>query len=725
MDDELELIVSLFTPASDLASGAVGERFEAVFARRGNDSLYGFAPGTTQDQQVDILFGDIFDNTEAEFEIIRNIQANQQGGNPLLILERNIPSLGRDRHVLGDTTSTYYLGDPATLTSSNLLGTNEFAVIYDFDPAQDEIQLNGSAQDYQLIEVNNLQVEGVSAPFSGEAIFSLRQGTPDLVGYVVSRPEVDLSLTADYFEYVGNRAPKRPEQRRVEQLGSRGLDFGLASETDASGNVYIAGSTTGALQSGNQVGLSDNWVAKYDSSGNQVFLRQFGTTANDSVSDVATDSAGNFYLSGLTQGSLFGARQSSEQDAWIAKYDSGGNLIWGRQFGANLNGAFSNGAFGLDTDAQGNVYASGLGIKNNDRQDIFPFAVQDDAWVTKFDTNGNQQWFTQIGSFFFDEAYDVAVDANGNTYAVGWTQGLVRESDPSRQLSKYDAWIAKLNPSGQVEWTQQLGSPDQGLEFAWGVDTDSQGNAYVTGWTTSGTGTSDPSRSYDIWLSKFRPDSTQEWTRQFGSAGDDGSFQSDLKIDSQDGIYLSGYTGDRISGRGQNRGRNDAFVAKFDTSGNNQWIQQWGSSGTDYATGLSIDRGASRVSVTGFTDGPLGSTNTEATDAWFAQLDARRGRLQRVTGSARGRLVGNEPTTMPNMGANITLDENLPAGDNRISLPGTVDPRSVNNQLAGIFDSNRPNGFPRALAGAVSDDFSNFLPSTPAPAPAPTEALVA
>jgi hypothetical protein len=750
MDEELNVLVALFTPVSDLASADPNARLEATFARRGNDTIYAFSRGSTPpSQNIDILFGDIFDNNLEEFEIITNIQNTRQGGNPFLILERNIPSVGRDKHVLGDPVGPYYLGDPNTLTTTNLFGTNEFAFIYDFDPSQDRIQLNGSAQDYVLLELEGLQIEGTQQPFGGEAIFSLRQGVPDLVGFVLSRPEVDLSLTANYFQYVGNQPPKRPEQRRAEQLGGSGVDLGYDTATDSAGNVYVAGTTTGTIQNGtSSAGASDFWVAKYDRNGNQTFIRQFGTSESEAILDIATDSAGNFYLSGATQGNLFGPRQSQSQDSYVAKYDPNGNLLWGRQFGSNvIPNAFSSGATALDVDAQGNVTASGLGIKNNTRTDVFNFPVQDDSYAIRFDTNGNQQWFTQIRdpqasaplneTPFFDEAYDVAVDRNGNTYLVGWTQGLVRESDPGRQVSKYDVWLARLNPSGQVQWVQQLGSQDQGLEFPWGVDTDSQGNVYATGWTTGNfQAGSQANTAYDIWLARFNPaDGTPTWIRQFGTPGDDGSYLGDMEIDSQDRIYITGYTNDRISGRGRNRGENDAWVAKFDTAGNNQWIQQFGSAGTDYATGLSVDNSGNRVNVTGFTDGPLARTNTEAVDAWFAQLDARRGRLQRVTGSARDRIAGDESGTAPTEAPQLVPSQQLPAGDNRINpsegVPGggTVDPRRIEAGLARIFDPGATNSVSGVLGNAVRDDFANFLnpggTPAPTPTPAPADAVVA
>ncbi|AUB35337.1 Outer membrane protein assembly factor BamB, containings PQQ-like beta-propeller repeat [Nostoc flagelliforme CCNUN1] len=468
-----QLGISLLTPASDLVLASGTTDSEALFGRAGNDTIYPDNPvaSATQATNVDYLFGDLFDNSPEEFEIILNIQNAQQGGNPFLILNRNIPSVGADRFVLGDRTQPYYTtSNPDTLLTTNFLGLNEFAVIYDFGVNNDIIQLNGRPQDYQIVKVTELQVAGIAQPLSGLGIFSVQQGLPDLVTFVVAKPEVNLDLNSNNFRFIGQKPLIKPTAyRKIDQLATTGNDLSLAVNTDSAGNIYLGGTTTGTLF-GTNLGLGDAWVEKYNTNGSLVWGRQFGSSGDESNFASVTDKNGNTYLAGGTSGNLFGTKQT-ETDVWVAKYDTNGNRVWGRQFSA---GGFSSGAFGLDLDPAGNVYVSGIAIKNNTRTDIFNFAVQDDSWVSKFDTNGNQQWTTLIknpsATFpfditpFFDESYDLAVDNNGNSIAVGWTQGLVTESDPSRQLLKYDAWVSKVNTAGQVQWVQQLGSTNQGLD---------------------------------------------------------------------------------------------------------------------------------------------------------------------------------------------------------------------------------------------------------------------
>ncbi len=707
----------LLTPASDLAFGDVritGAKFDRIFGRGGNDTMYGFDPGAdnSQKQNIDFLFGDIFDNSPEEYEITSNIMSSDrgEGGNPLLILNRNIPSVGKDKFVLGDNNQAYYTSKLSDLNGNNALGTDSFAVIYDFSKEQDTIQLNGKKKDYRLVDIDGLQSPEIEQPFFGKALFSLQQEKPDLIAFIVAKPEVELKLNDKYFQFVGETS-KKPAEKKIKQFGTTGIDLSFDSAVDPWGNVYVTGSTSGSLQGTNQ-GLTDAWVAKFNRNGEQLTGQQIGSAAGDTAYEVVTDKYGNYYLAGKTGGSLVDSKKSEVQDAWIAKYDSFGNQLWGKQIGSNQTGGYENSSYGLDIDDAGNVYLSGLAVKDNNNREIFDFPFQNDSWITKFDANGNQQWFNQIGGPFFDESYDLTTDANGNSYIVGWTQGLIKESDPSRPLLKYDVWLAKYDTNGQQEWVQQFGSTDQGLEFAWATDTDSQGNIYLTGWTTGNIGTKDrkfaKSDSYDMWLAKFKPDGTQEFVKQFGSKGDDGTFLSDMVIDSQDNIFLSGYTNDKL-GKGQkDKDSYNSWVARFDTLGNNIWIKQFGSKNNiDYATGLSVDD-SGNLYVNGFTEGYLGKNSNGASsgaiDAWFAKLDVKNGKLQKLESESKNVVNFNDDSIIPieNFTNEFVIDELFSEGDNHLNLTQGTD-GNIASSLNSLFDPNSQNSFPSALTDAVNN----------------------
>ncbi len=733
--DELTFSIGLLTPASDLITGA-GPGISLFFGRAGNDIFYNYDPieDANEGINIDILFGDLFDNTADEFDLIRAIAA----GNPLAILDANIPSVGEDRFVLGDEFQPYYTSfDPLSLLTTNQFGVNEFTVLYDFDPQQDTIQLNGKKDDYTLLKLDSLPVQGFE--FSGYALFSLQTGLPDLVSLIVQEPSVELELKdKDAFQFVGNKPKDKPKEKKVGQFGTTGLDFGYGVATDSNGNLYVTGTTSGSLNGPNK-GSSDVWVTKFDSNGNQVLAKQFGSADGDIAYEITTDKYGNFYLAGSTSGSFVAGNNSpAGTDAWVAKYNKNGKKLWGRQVGENSTRGdfgFSTSGFGLQVDDGGNVYLSGLTINDNDPENggkgILDFPVEDDSWVIKFDRNGNQQWFTKIVdpqqpsasplaiTPFFDESYDLAVDQGGNSYLVGWTQGLAKESDPSRLLLKYDAWVSKVGADGNVEWTQQFGSKDEGLEFAWAVDTDSKGNIYVTGWTTGELGTRDKefekSDSYDVFLTKFTPDGDQVWAKQIGSQGDDGTYFGDLVIDAYDNIFVSGYTNDKL-GKGGSDKNTDGWVGRFDTNGNNKWIQQIGiKDKADYATGLAVNN-AGQLFVTGFTEGFFGNGNNfqaqgAAVDTWIAQLDVKDGKVKEFTGNTGKVISINNPAPISTVDISdrLVTSDQLPDGDNRINTE--LDSDGVVDNLSSVFDPTSQNSVPAALTQLLTNN-SDLLPNS-------------
>jgi hypothetical protein len=111
----------------------------------------------------------------------------------------------------------------------------------------------------------------------------------------------------------------------------------------------VGGVTRGALPTQASAGNDDAFVARYDASGDVVWFRQFGSPGYDGVVDEATDGAGYIYAAGYFNGenSIRGTT------GLLAKYDAAGNQQWLRQFGTP---GFSTTAFAVDADAAGNVY---------------------------------------------------------------------------------------------------------------------------------------------------------------------------------------------------------------------------------------------------------------------------------------------------------------------------------------------------------------------------------
>jgi hypothetical protein len=587
-------VVNVFTPGSDPVIGT--QKSEIDWGRSGNDIVLGFDPGANHpDQlQIDILIGD---GSDTNF-----IEGDKTGD-------------WSDRFILGDWKQPYYV-DGNGLN----FGLNQFALILDFNPKQDSIQLHGTSKDYQLIE----------SPL-GTAIFwqPERDALPDLITVL---PAIShLSLEGNYFQFQGDSPPQGPVQGKIKQLGTSGVELTIYPATDGFGNVYVVGSTTGSL-GGSNAGSGDVWFAKYDINGNQQWIRQFGSSNFDLPLEIATDKEGNSYLTGITKGDLGGAnRESGNYQPWLAKYDSDGNQVWIQQFGTNLIDT----SFGIDIDDKDNIYLSGFAIQ--EAPGIASF--QDAPWVAKYDSNGNQQWYQTFGSPNLDENYGVAVSNDGSVYSTGWTLGDLGGNN----AGLYDVWVAKHDNNGQEQWIKQFGTQD--YEFSWGIDTDTQGNVYLTGWTLGDLGKKNAG-SYDAWVAKYDSNGNQVWIQQLGTSGDDTSLS--IKVDSNNCIYLTGFTHDNLGG--SNAGSSDAWVAKYDSNGNQLWIQQFGTPDADAASGVTIDN-AGHLYVTGSTEGSVGSINAGSFDVWIAKLDAANGNLQDFTGTPA--LVNENNTLVGNVGDRI------------------------------------------------------------------------
>ena len=229
----------------------------------------------------------------------------------------------------------------------------------------------------------------------------------------------------------------------TRQFGSPALEYNIAVSADALGSIYVTGTTHGSLAA--SAGSEDAFLAKYDAAGNIQWTKQFGTSGHDYGERVSTDELGNVYVSVSIFGSL-GEPNVGSEDAYLAKYDSGGNLQWARQFGTSDN-EFN---YGVSADGVGNIYVAGI-----TRGSLAgPNAGDYDAFVAKYDAAGNLQWTKQFGSAARDQVNGVSADALGNVYVSGWTLGdLVGPN-----LGGDDAYLVRYDAAGNLQWMRQFGS---------------------------------------------------------------------------------------------------------------------------------------------------------------------------------------------------------------------------------------------------------------------------
>jgi hypothetical protein len=335
------------------------------------------------------------------------------------------------------------------------------------------------------------------------------------------------------------------------RFGTTAADGATGVSANGQDNVFVIGTTEGSLGGPHAGGGLDLYWAKYDSVGNRQLIVQFGTSYADEGRGIASDGLDSVYISGRTPGDLYGG-----VGTFLAKYDTAGSLVWGRQLGYFLSDPTAP-----LPDGQGSVYIAGT-------------TQADDLWLAQYDALGNQNWIKQFGTSYGDYAVGLSADALGNIYVAGWTLGDF--GGPNAGSS--DAFLAKFDSAGDLQWVKQLGSST--WDYVKGVSADGLGNIFVAGDTQGSLGGSNAGGA-DAFLAKYNSAGDFQWVKQLGTSAIDGL--TEVAADQLGNAYVSGSFGGNIQGFA------DPFVAKFDGSGNLVWSRQFGTTRADSVGSLSID----------------------------------------------------------------------------------------------------------------------------------------
>ena len=287
-------------------------------------------------------------------------------------------------------------------------------------------------------------------------------------------------------------------------LGGSGAEDGLDNmgvALDSTGHIYIAGTTDSAdFPTSGDIqdqfsGTTDAFVAKLDPSGSTIIYATYlGGKGLDSGQGIAVDSGGNAYVGGFTDSVDFPVRGPLQGnvggavDGFVAKLSpSGSTLVYSTYIG----GASLDFVLGIDVNVQGEVYLTG-DVESADFPTVNPLQSQWggvwDAWAAKLTASGDRLVFsTYLGGSAMDAGLDIKVDAGGFVYLTGFTISPDFPTVNAAQTAgagDVDAFVAKLHPNGSgFVYATYLGGKD--TDRAVGIDIDKFGNAYVVGDTFS------------------------------------------------------------------------------------------------------------------------------------------------------------------------------------------------------------------------------------------------
>ncbi len=401
----------------------------------------------------------------------------------------------------------------------------------------------------------------------------------------------------------------------VKTAGGTLNDSGAAVAVDSFTNVVVVGSysNTVAFESTTltNAGSTDIFLAKYSPTGSVVWVKRAGGVQEDGASSVAVDAQANIYAAGFFRAqasfgetSLKSRGTASALDGYLTRWDPTGKLLWAQQLG----GPNDDRVFGLATTPSGGCVAVGTfqGTATFGANTVLQGAATlvTEAFVAKYDPDGTLSWAKRFFAQRGFAAYAVAVDSSGGVVVGGEFIGstLIGTNNLASSGDR-DAVVFKLSSSGEVLWANRLGGTD--VDSARAIAVDAQGGAYAAGFFAEKLvgpfGTLITQGKKDFFLARFTSDGGLEWLKSGGGTLDD--VATSLAINPQGGVYLAGgfvvsmvVDGVTLS----SAGNQDAFLARFSSAGNLQWMARGGGAGTaiDIANGVtSTDTG--EVFITG------------------------------------------------------------------------------------------------------------------------------
>jgi hypothetical protein len=396
------------------------------------------------------------------------------------------------------------------------------------------------------------------------------QANEAVVGFKVGHYEPDHPLLID------------PTMTWNTFMGSTGDDYGGAIAVDESGNVYVAGSSEASWGtpvnafSGGMSLVSDAFVAKLDQNGVLIWNTFMGSANRDYATGIAVDVNGNVYVTGASDGTWGGT------DAFIVKLDVNGVRKWYRFLGA----AGVDRGVDLTIDGDSNIYVAGTSDTTWGTP-VNAHMGNNDAFIAKLNRNGVLIWNTFMGSTADDYGSGIAVDESGNVYVAG--HGDASWGMPvTAYIGKRDAFAAKLNANGNRIWHTFMGSTlnDYGISIA----VDDVGNSYVSGRSVADWGF--PVNAYmggdDAFAAKLDTDGNRMWNTFMGSKNYD--YGGYVTLDDDGNLYVGGYS-DSSWGKPINSfgGGSDAFAAHLNSEGVLIWNLFLGSDQYDYGSPITVD----------------------------------------------------------------------------------------------------------------------------------------
>lgn len=349
-----------------------------------------------------------------------------------------------------------------------------------------------------------------------------------------------------------------------------------------------SGSTDGTMSGATHYNGSDAWVQKLNPDGTIQWQTVLGGANGESFSTIRQTSDGGYIIVGGTSssgtGSFTGMTSYGAQDCWVVKLDGNGALQWQKRFGGSGQDI---GAMVHQTSDGGYIVVGRTASSDGTLTGV-PTYGPSDAWVMKLDASGNIEWQKLYGGTDSDWLGSIQQTSDGGYIMTGST--FSSNSGTLLGVNNHgnsDCWIMKVDNLGTIQWQKLYGtaSSDNGGDIQQTAD---GGYILATSCKIIHTGTQSPATGFgeeDYWILKLAPDGSIQWQRILGGSAVDVATSVAL---TQDGGYIIGghsYSSNTGTLTGLiSHGQSDAWLVKLDATGTLVWQDLAGHSRSDFGS---------------------------------------------------------------------------------------------------------------------------------------------
>ncbi|MEI8204162.1 MAG: T9SS type A sorting domain-containing protein [Bacteroidota bacterium] len=435
------------------------------------------------------------------------------------------------------------------------------------------------------------------------------------------KKEIIYFVTSTLFFFAIHLLQAQPTIQWQKCLGGSSVEIARCIQQTNDGGYIVAGyssSSNGDL-TGNHGGY-DVWVVKLNAMGSIQWQKNYGGSEHDYAFSIQQTIDGGYIVGGTTEsndGDVVGNHGSfTVPDFWILRLDQSGNLLWQKCLGGS--GAETCNSIRQTNDGgyilAGETDGSTDGDVTVNHGDI-------DYWIVKLGASGNIQWQKSLGGSGRETPYSIIQTNDGGYIVAG------ESNNCNGNHGDFDAWIVKLDTSGNIQWEKSLGGSS--IDASYSIRQTSGGGYIVAGNTLSNNGDVSGNHSIagpygDGWVVKLNASGTIQWQKCLGGSFDD--WANSIWQTNEGGYIVACITKSQdqdVSGNHDTTSNYwDYWAVKLNNTGNIQWQKCLGGSDADevYSVQQTSDEGfifaGSTYSINGDVTGNHGGE-----DFWIVKLN--------------------------------------------------------------------------------------------------------